>query len=100
MAGVVNTAAMAVAATRATTRWRSRLVISAPLAAARCRHRSFDAQLGGGCADTGPVGGQEHHAVHARRGLNRVETPEGERAVAARPPGYLILGEHDTADHD
>ena len=100
MAGVVNTAAMAVAATRATHRWRSRLVISAPLAAAGCRHPSFGARVAYGWPDAGRVSSQEQHALHALWGLHRVETPEGERADTARPPRRLILAQHGPAHRD
>src|SRR5262245_42292715 len=44
MAGVVNTARAAVAAARASHRWRRRLLISGPFQAAGCRHACFGAR--------------------------------------------------------
>src|SRR5262245_7596303 len=99
-AGVVNTAAMAVAATRATTRLRRRLVISAPLAAAGCRHASFGARVASGWPDAGPVSGQEQHTLYAVWGLYWVEEPECERAEAAGPPRRLVLGQHGPTHRD
>jgi len=104
MAGLVATAAVAVAATRATHIRRSRLVISGPFPAATCRHACFGTAPAPGCpgiaVDAGPVGGQKQHTLHTDRGGHGVEATEGERAVAARPPGRLALAQHRPADRD
>ena len=101
MAGLVATAAVAMAATRATHTRRRRLVISGPFPAATCRHASFDTTATSGCpSDAGPVGGQEQHALHACRGRHGVEATERQGAVAARPPRRLALVEHVPTERD